>query len=289
MTQDITSRIAAKIILDSHHPSEEEPEYRLTTMVLTLPRFILAQLNKHRKLVNNVGSSRAKPVKFVIEAASPENRFVPSRFGINQPGMQAAGFFPVDSAEHAELTRLWNEDADRAIETALKMSKIGASKELVNRILEPYVYVDALVTASSYENFLNLRMHSDSQPEIQELAKCVHNALMSSTPTMLRYDEWHIPYVTDEERQSLYLADLLKISTARNARISYRTFDGRTSSFDDDMRLFGKLVADRKHIHASPTEHIAQAVRHKVKREDKSPLGDYWYQYRRLVEYQYAW
>lgn len=289
MTQKITSRIASKIILDSLHPSEKETERRLTTMVLTLPRFILAQLNKHRKLVNNVGSSRAKPVKVVIEAASSENRFVPSRFGINQPGMQAAGFFSVDSEEHTELTRLWNEDADRAIETALKMSKIGASKELVNRILEPYVYVDALVTASSYDNFLNLRLHSDSQPEIQELARCVKEALATSTPTLLQYDEWHVPYVTDEERKDIPLEDLLKISTARNARISYRTFDGRVSSFEDDLKLFGKLVSDRQHIHASPTEHIAQAVYHKVKREDKSPFGDYWYQYRRLVEYQYAW
>lgn len=48
---------------------------------------------------------------------------------------------------------------------------------------------------------------------------------------------------------------MLKISTARCARLSYMTFDGEID-YEKDLKLHDKLLASK---HASPMEHCAQA------------------------------
>ena len=49
---------------------------------------------------------------------------------------------------------------------------------------------------------------------------------------------------------------LKKISAARCARTSYKAFDGKVASIDDDLALFDKLMSGNLK-HASPTEHQA--------------------------------
>jgi radical SAM superfamily enzyme with C-terminal helix-hairpin-helix motif len=55
--------IEAKIVADSLAPCGA----RLTTFVVTYPRFILAEVNTHRALSRNSASSRAIPVEKMIE------------------------------------------------------------------------------------------------------------------------------------------------------------------------------------------------------------------------------
>ena len=38
------------------------------------------------------------------------------------------------------------------------MEKFGITKQLINRILEPYQYYQVLVTATEFSNFFELRM-----------------------------------------------------------------------------------------------------------------------------------
>ena len=52
-----------------------------------------------------------------------------------------------------------------------------------------------LVTATNFDNFFNLRCHSDSQPEIKQLADLMYQAMQESEPEVLYAGEWHTPYV----------------------------------------------------------------------------------------------
>ncbi len=55
--------IKAKIILDSENQGGD----RLTTWILTYPRFIHSELMTHRMFSRNAASSRAIPVKRMME------------------------------------------------------------------------------------------------------------------------------------------------------------------------------------------------------------------------------
>ena len=67
---------------------------------------------------------------------------------------------------------------------------------------------------------------------------------------------WHLPYVTQMERD-IYRDDLLpKLSAARCARVSYLTHDGAVPNVEADLALFDRLVGSVP-LHASPIEHQA--------------------------------
>jgi thymidylate synthase ThyX len=151
-------------------------------------------------------------------------------------------------------------------------------KQVINRLLEPYLYHQTLITATDWDNFFSLRDHKDAQPEFRELAKCMRKAMQESVPQQLKVNEWHIPYVSVEE-QSLPLDVKLKISTARCARTSYFYHDGSKSDVAQDIQLHDRLVGGSP-IHASPTEHAAQAM--STREYCKNFYG--WRQYRYFVE-----
>lgn len=83
----------------------------------------------------------------------------------------------------------------------------------------------------------------------------MRDAMANSAPKFLSQGEWHLPFVTDEEKK-LRKRILVAVSTARNARTSYLTFDGKPSTVSDDMALHDKLVGSEP-LHASPAEHPA--------------------------------
>ena len=76
--------INAKIVADSMSPEG----VRLTTLQLRYPRFILAEFNTHRVFSRNSSSSRAIPVKKMLEQVQTDPA-MPVWWGKNQPGMQA--------------------------------------------------------------------------------------------------------------------------------------------------------------------------------------------------------
>jgi hypothetical protein len=48
----------------------------------------------------------------------------------------------------------------------------------------------------------------------------------------------------------------VKVSSARAARVSYKTFDGKKPTIEKDLKLFDDLAGARP-LHASPLEHQA--------------------------------
>lgn len=237
--------ITAKVLADSVSPWSP----RVTTLELRYPRFIHSEFMTHRVFSRNASSSRAIPVERLIQDVL-EDTAMPIHWGKNQKGMQAR-------QEHDALVSFRNDDVppeiawgrarDLAVEMARKFSAAGYHKQIVNRLLEPFVHINVVVTATEWDNFFNLRLHEDAQPEIYELARAMKEAMDGSTPKELSRGQWHLPYIEDCEDP--------RISAARCARVSYKTHDGRTPSVTEDLNLFEQLVT-RGHL--SPLEHVCR-------------------------------
>lgn len=248
--------ITAKIIEDSISNAGK----RITTLQLTYPRFIHAELMTHRVFSRNASSSRAIPVKKMIQMVR-DAPAMPIHWGANQPGMQAKEQLTGCVLDEAII--LWNEAAANAAEVAEKMQEFGLHKQVTNRILEPFQHIHVVLTATEFDNWFSLRAHPDAQPEIQELAMQMGDVMYRNEPKILEFGEWHLPYVTEEERNDGFFkanpdnAELLrKISAARCCRVSYLKHDGNAASIADDIDLCDRL-AGSKPIHASPFEHQA--------------------------------
>lgn len=226
---------------------------RITTFQLRYPRFIHAEVLTHRVFSRNSSSSRAIPVdKMIAEAI--EEPAMPIYWGSNKAGMQAGE--EIEDIEKAK--RLWIDARDEAVINAQRMKELGLHKQVVNRVLEPYLHMNVVVTATSdgLDNFFALRDHPDAQPEIQILAAKMKEALDNSIPQMLKYDEWHLPYVDDiKVYGGLTVARV--ISVARCASVSYLTVDGKEMSIDRAMSIYSKLTSSVP-FHASPFEHQAR-------------------------------
>lgn len=239
--------ITAEIIADSNSPDGA----RLTTILTTAPRYIHAEMLRHRIFSSSVSSSRAIPVKKLVAGFDVDPVF-PTRWGKNQPGMQAREEVTDDVREKA-LT-IWMKASRAARDAALALEALGVAKEISNRLIEPYIHVRHLITATEWNGFFALRDHPDAQPEIQELARAMKAAMNASTPELLYPGEWHLPFIYDDKHLEPIV--LRKMSAARCARVSYLTHDNRKPSVDEDLALFDRLVkADPPH--ASPTEHQA--------------------------------
>lgn len=247
------SNIEVKVIEDSISPTGQ----RLTTLQMSFPRFILPEFNTHRVFSRNFSSSRAIPVKKMIDMIrnSPAR---PIHWGENQAGMQASVELSDEKKVAAKL--LWSNAAKKAADIAEAMMDLGLHKQVANRVLEPFMMVNGIVTATEYDNWFDLRAHEDAQPEIHELALQMRFAMNESRPKLLDLGEWHLPYVTLEERNDSYFKDkpelLRKVSAARCCRVSYLKHDGSAASIQDDLDLCKKL-AGAVPIHASPFEHQA--------------------------------
>ncbi|MCV0350160.1 MAG: FAD-dependent thymidylate synthase [Nitratireductor sp.] len=260
--------ITAKIIADSISPQG----HRLTTMELRYPRFIHSEFMTHRVFSRNASSSRAIPVERMIQDVIDDTA-MPIHWGKNQPGMQAAEendefvISHVDEAVWVPREEVWCEARDRAIETARAFTRAGYHKQIVNRLLEPFMHINVVVTATDWDNFFTLRLHPDAQPEIHELARCMKKAMDESCPKKLHSGEWYLPYTSEEDVQRLLgaykdfpdvatLRDLKILSVARCASVSYKTVDGKPMTMERAQLIYDKLVkADV--FHASPFEHQA--------------------------------
>ena len=261
----MSNKASATIVLDSISPDG----VRLTTFQLRYWRPIHAELMTHRVFSRNAGSSRARPSAKIIEQVRNEP-WGPIHWGSNQPGMQAGEQIAFSGDARDE----WKGAANLAANAAEELIKLNLHKQIVNRLLEPFTYIDVLVTATDFANFFALRDHPDAQPEIQELARLMKHAYQESLPNPVHLGEWHLPYITDEDWKAAYwkckegritrdepryeekLEIVRKISVARCARVSYKAFDGNVAPIEKDLELFEQLLVSQP-LHASPAEHQA--------------------------------
>lgn len=241
-----------KVIKDSipdHLPIDADiSKVRLVTLQLKYPRFIHGQFLTHRQFSRNSSSSRAIPITRMIKEIE-ENPVFPLEWGSNKPGMQAGQ--EVDDKTKGLAIETWESAMRAAIEHAKLLNELGIHKQVVNRILEPYQLMHTLVTATDYNNFLDLRIDDAAQPEIQKLAILINKALHMSIPERC---EHHIPYVTTKELETYGVRESMMISAARCARVSYLNHDGSDPDVEKDLKLAKHL---KEAFHMSPFEHQA--------------------------------
>ena len=236
---------------------------RLTTIETNLPRIILAQLNKHRKFSMNTASSRAIPFFKMVQNIEKEI-FIPFDVRKNEKGMQ--GNERLTDLEYQDFVTdyrtIWNWVKTSATEL---QTKFNLHKQTINRLIESYGYVRVLISSTEWLNFFRQRLEHDAQPEMQRLAQCIVEALEKSKPEFLHKGNFHLPYITSEEKKTYDLISLLKASTSRNARVSYLGLDGKQLNVNEDVKLFSKLT-EGSILHGTPLEHVALCTELKAER-----------------------
>lgn len=224
----------------------------IASVAWTGPRSILAQINTHRVFSRNARSSRAVPTKKLLEEVRT-NPVIPLFTGENQPGMVAGQ--PLDPETRDELVKSWLRIRDFTANEVEQALKLKPHKQDINRALEPFMWCHGIITSTEWNNFFNLREEEAAQPEILVLAREIRKALDSAVPEVLDYGEWHLPYISQEDRERAKGDTnlLLKVDAARCARVSYEPFDG-DASWEKEVARAHKLILER---HASPFEHQA--------------------------------
>ena len=216
------NKTSATVVADSVNQQGD----RLTSLLITFPRILLSEINTHRMLSKNTSSSRAIPFNKMVEAVV-NDPFTPIAWQKHHSGMQGNEYL-VHPLEIKEAQQMWKRSLDYALASAKDVYKTGVTKQLCNRLLEPFMWTTMLITGSKegWENFFNLRcpsyfgrwkswketcensgtifeapllerlQNNDGQAEIHmmALAECIYDAMNESIPKQLEAGEWHIPF-----------------------------------------------------------------------------------------------
>lgn len=234
---------------------------RLSTLACTYPRYLHPQVMTHRVFSRNTSSSRAIPTAKLL--GRPLDAMLPVKWTMNERGMQGTVVAPTDVAATADA--LLSAHSDYSRQTARQLAALKLHKQHVNRVIENHSTVTVLITATEWANFFALRLHHDTQPDMQTLAQHMKAALDGSTPAKLMAHAYHLPFVTKHERCNHPLFALRLMSAGRCARVSYLTHDGKRD-IEADIALAKRLQAAG---HMSPFEHIAQALPVEVPFDDR--------------------
>lgn len=258
---------------------------RLVTIAATYPRVIMAEVNTHRVFSRNSASSRARSVKTTIKDVM-EKPYIPL-FTKNRKGM--SGVF-LDAVERDEAEKIWLKGRDRAVDTMLELllgvyydpsrsveesldvyydgiygqdtDALSVHKQNANRLLEPFMWSESIITSSYWENFKKLRVargatENSPQPEFDAIAVLIHECLEASTPVERNA---HLPFVPSAMRESITdyshvdsLRDVLMLSSNEAAQVSYR--DKSTAVTSNATVSKGESLLASEHL--SPFEHSA--------------------------------
>lgn len=244
--------IGAKVILDSI----SQQGVRLTTMEVTMHRFVLAEFNTHRAFSRNSASSRAIPVRKTLERYKEQPAF-PASYTTEKPGMSGGAVLTGESLVaaldlfediHMFTGRMISEYLTRCEEK----NYTPLHKSLINRLMEPMQWHTVIVTATEWDNFFAQRCHEAAQPEMRLVAENMQRAYNLSAPVR---KDIHTPYIRPDDDDELTLLQQVMVSAARCARVSYLTHDGVRNP-KADLDLYNKLSGANP-PHWSPMEHVA--------------------------------
>ena len=145
-------KISAKIVADSVSPQG----HRITSMLLTYPRMIHAEMCRHRMHSRNSASSRAIPFEKMVEKVE-NDPFIPLAWQGNHKGMQGEVYW-TDESRIRDNENEWLRARDNAVSHARILNQAhDVTKQLCNRLLEPFLWHTELVTGTEWKNFFELR------------------------------------------------------------------------------------------------------------------------------------
>lgn len=269
--------------------SREEEKARISTFVPRYPRYVHAEFLRHRVISRNASSSRARSVRSTLSEVM--NEPVIPIFTVNQKGM--GGKYPTPEVREA-LVKEWLLARDRDVTSVLSMlvnpsiaegrtptevandyeailddyyangydangepkpGYLSAHKQNFNRLIEAHTVFEEVITATNWDNFLELRDHDDAQPEIRAIAVLIREALKRSTPV----EHWiHLPFIAEQDIPAepvpyLEVKPLMMLSATECAQISYG--DKTKAKKSTATLTLGERLFESKHY--SPFEHPA--------------------------------
>lgn len=263
---------------------------RLITAVADYWRGVHSEMLTHRVFSRNSASSRAIPAATLRKRtlAAPA---MPVHWGQNQKGMQASS--EVGDIEQAR--NWWLRGLAAAAALHEEGEQLGLHKQIVNRVIEPWMMISVIISATDWANFFHLRKHGDAEPTVQKAATLMWELFHNSLPTPIAPGGWHIPFIDSSDIQwAQHTNQLLQLSVGRCARVSYLTHDGKRDR-DEDIVLHDRLAKTASEgtdpMHASPFEHQARALPVvKTTGTTKYPTraGNFegWLQYRKLFDHE---
>lgn len=247
-------KIEAKIVADSISPTG----HRITTMLLTFPRFILAELNTHRMFSRNSASSRAIPFAKMVKMVE-EDPFIPIAWQKDHKGMQGVEYFT--SKKDIEVKEMyWISASKSAINMAQKLNSHNTTKQLCNRLLEPFMWHTALVTATEWENFFELRCPKYSHTYLPDRT---FNSKKDVAIALSKYASENRDMGAEEEAVSLDTTKLLTNTSQAEIHmqaLAEAMWDARSESTPKELKEgewhtpFGDKIDDRELAFAEDLE-----------------------------------
>lgn len=230
--------------------SESPDGHRIATIIARYSRFFHSEVMTHKDFSRNASSSRAIPFRTMLKITR-KNLSAPIHWGENQPGMQASKELTGFNYYFAKF--MWHFTGHVVLMLAWIMSFSKVHKQVINRMIEPWTFINVQITATTWKGALDLRIDNAAQPEFQGLALQIKNALDKTYYRRLKEGEWHLPWIRDDEYH-LPIQQLQKISAARSARLSYTPIGDVKTNIGKDLKLAEDLWSQQ---HLSPFEHQA--------------------------------
>jgi thymidylate synthase ThyX len=264
----------------------------IITFEIECPTWVWWDILTHRQLSRNASSTRAIPTrKFRDEVKN--NPGLPIKFTKNQKGMMCNS--PYTEKREEEIRNKYKEVLEYLLEAHESLeSEYDISKQDLNVLLTPFYQFKAVITATEWDNFFNLRVSPEAKPSVVHIATMMYVQYLKvleysrgtdfrdidnkientiaktkvlSSPEIPEFvatwgKDVELFYAKAGEAHLPYLRSFERaspyakqISAARCARVSYKTFEtGRYSDTSDDIRLCNKLLESG---HLSPFEHVA--------------------------------
>ena len=165
---NMKDKIKAEIVAHSRRANTCE---EIITYKLTFPRIILSEVNTYKMIEKNTSSSRAIPFEKMVEVVEKEP-FIPLAWQRSHKGMQGTEY--ITNSDDIQMLELeWVSAKNYAIKQAKVLNNMGASKQICNRLLEPFMWVTQLCTGTreSFEHLFEQRCPIyDISNEVLELA-----------------------------------------------------------------------------------------------------------------------
>lgn len=159
-----------KVIADSI----SEHGKRITTILLTHPHLYSDELRKHREL--SVTTRRISNLGLAIRQVN-KNPYIPDYFD--------------DSTENLQYAKLnWLMLAGTFSIATNRMEQQINNYDLIINLLKPYLYVETVITATSFDNFI-LKRRNDTN-EMSYISRIIEMELERYKPTLNNL--WHLPF-----------------------------------------------------------------------------------------------
>src|SRR4029078_7904374 len=90
------------------------------------------------------------------------------------------------------------------VNAAEMLAQLAVDKSRANRLLEPFMWHTAIISATEWETFSALRDNEAAQPEFRLHAQKMRAVMDASEPQPLDYGWWHLPLGKDQELAALW-------------------------------------------------------------------------------------